>query len=170
MHIQSHPDRLHGDLTRTRRPEETQRVAHSRIAPSCLVRRLVMPLLMAVQLPAMALDLQTARDYLGMEYAHCTNWFLIMREVAARSFPPGLDRNLAMAQQEELAQKAFERSAEATSREIALARSKASMQTMKHRIDNSLENLPVIADEYAFPCKLLMESPQARLQFWLDQK
>ena len=118
----------------------------------------------------MAMDVQEAKDYLGQEYAHCANWFLIMREVAARSFPPGLDRNMAMAQQEELAQAAFERSAEATSRETALARAKASMESMKARMQNSLDNLPVIADEYAYPCKALMDSPEARLQFWLEQK
>lgn len=132
--------------------------------------RAVMSFLLAVTGPALALDMEKARDYLGMEYAHCTNWFLIMSEVAARSFPPGLDRNMAMAQQQELAQAAFEHSAEATSRETALARTKSSMQTMKDRIKNSLENLPVIADEYAYPCKALMESPDARLQFWLEQK
>ena len=127
-------------------------------------------LLCAIAFPAAALDPQTANDYLGMEYAHCANWYLIMREVAARSFPPGLDRNMAMTQQEELAQQAFERSAEATSREIALARSRTSMASMMERMNNSLENLPVIADEYAYPCKALMESPEARLQFWLEQK
>lgn len=129
-----------------------------------------MALALVVSLPAAALDLQTARDHLGTEYAHCTNWFLIMREVAARSFPPGLDRNMAMAQQEDLAQTAFERAAEASGREIALARSKSSMEMMKGRMKNSLDNLPVIADDYAFACKTLMESPDERLQFWLDQK
>ena len=130
----------------------------------------VLSLLLTLTGPALALDLDKAKDYLGMEYAHCANWFLIMREVAARSFPPGLDRNMAMAQQEELAQQAFERSAEATSRETALARAKASMESMKERMKNSLENLPVIADDYAYSCKALMESPDARLRFWLEQK
>ena len=77
---------------------------------------------------------------------------------------------MAMAQQQELAEAAFERSAEATSRETALARSKSSMEMMKGRINNSLDNLPAIADEYAFTCKVLMESPESRLQFWLDRK
>ncbi len=134
------------------------------------MKRLAAALLCASSLSAAALDMEKARDYLGMEYAHCANWFLIMREVAARSFPPGIDRNLAMAQQEDLAQQAFERSAEATSRETALARAKTSMASMKERMKNSLENLPVIADEYAYPCKSLMESPDARLQYWLERK
>lgn len=134
------------------------------------IRQGVIALLLAFPVPAPALEMQQARDYLAMEYAHCANWYLIMREVAARSFPPGLDRNMAMAQQEELAQKAFELSAEATSREIALARSKTSMASMMEKMSNSLENLSAIADEYAYSCKSLMESPEARLQFWLEQK
>jgi hypothetical protein len=133
-------------------------------------RRAILALLVCVAAPAAALDMDKAKDYLGMEYAHCANWFLIMREVASRSFPPGLDRNMAMAQQDELAQKAFRLSAEATSREIALERGKASMEKMKERMKNSLENLAVIADEYAFSCKMLMDSPDGRLQFWLEQK
>lgn len=134
------------------------------------MKPLLMALLLAVPVPAMAMDLQEAKDYLGQEYAHCTNWYVIMKEVAARSFPPGLDRNMAMAQQQELAQLAFERSAEATSREKALARAKESMEMMKQRMKNSLDNLPVIADEYAYSCKSLMDSPDARLQYWLEQK
>ncbi len=134
------------------------------------MKHLAAALLCAIALSAAALDLDKAKDYLGMEYAHCANWFLIMREVAARSFPPGIDRNMAMAQQEDLAQQAFERSVEATSRETAMARAKASMESMKERMKNSLENLPVIADDYAYSCKALMDSPDARLRFWLDQK
>lgn len=134
------------------------------------MKRAAAALALVLPLAAGAMELQEAKSYLGMEYAHCANWFLIMREVAARSFPPGIDRNMAMAQQEDLAQQAFERSAEATSREIALARAKASMESMKERMKNSLENLPVIADEYAYPCKSLMESPDARLRYWLEQK
>ena len=140
------------------------------IQPCPGLHRAFLWFLLAISVPALALDMEKAKDYLGLEYAHCANWFLIMREVAARSFPSGLDRNLAMAQQEELAQQAFERSAEATNRETALARAKASMQAMKDRMKNSLDNLPVIADEYAYPCKALMESPEGRLQFWLEQK
>jgi len=140
------------------------------IQPCPGLRRALLPVLLAVAAPALALDMEKAKDYLGMEYAHCANWFLIMREVAARSYPPGLDRNMAMAQQEDLAQRAFERSAEATSRETALERAKASMQAMKDKMKNSLDNLPAIADEYAYSCKSLMESPDARLQFWLEQK
>lgn len=140
------------------------------IQPRGGMRRVLLAFLLAATDPALALDMEKARDYLGMEYAHCANWFLIMREVAARSFPPGIDRNMAMAQQEDLAQQAFERSAEATGRDTALARAKASMESMKERMKNSLENLPVIADEYAYSCKALMESPDTRLQFWLEQK
>jgi hypothetical protein len=62
------------------------------------------------------MDLHEAQSHLGMEFAHCGNWYLIMREVAGRSFPPGLDRNMATAQQQELAELAFERSAAATRR------------------------------------------------------
>jgi hypothetical protein len=134
------------------------------------MRRLGAALLCAVSASAPALDLAAAKDRLGMEYADCANWFLIMREVAARSFPPGADRNMAMAQQQALAEQALARSAEATSRETALARARTSMAAMKEKMKNSLDNLPVIADEYAFSCKSLMESPDARLQYWLEQK
>ena len=170
MDIQSVEGQSRVDLTHARRPAETLRVAAHRTASSVVAQRTVMTFLLFVSVPALALDMPAAKDHLGMEYAHCTNWFLIMREVAARSFPPGLDRNMAMAQQQELAQAAFERSAEATSRETALARTKSSMETMKDRIKNSLDNLPVIADDYAFSCKMLMESPEARLRYWLEQK
>ncbi len=119
---------------------------------------------------ASAMDLREAKDYVALEHARCSSWFLIMREVASRSFPPGLDRNMAMAQQQELADIAFKRAAEATTRELALERSKAAMQEMMDRMQRKLENLPAIADDYAFSCKALIDEPQSRLQYWLDRK
>lgn len=144
---------------------------HDRVAVAeSDMKRLLIALAVALPVPAMAMDLQEAKDYLGQEFAHCASWYLIMREVAARSYPPGLDRNVVMAQQQDLADLAFQRSAEATSREKALERAKASMQMMKQKMKNSLDNLPLIAEEYAFSCKSLMDAPEARLQYWLEQK
>ena len=128
---------------------------------------------LALVLPAAAasgMDLREAQDYVALEHARCSSWFLIMREVASRSFPPGLDRNLAMAQQQELSELAFRRSAETTTRERALERSKAALQDMMDRMQHKLENLPAIADDYAFSCKALIDEPQSRLQYWLDRK
>ena len=41
---------------------------------------------------------------------------------------------------------------------------------MLERMKHSLDNLSIVADEYAYFCKSLIESPDMRLQFWLDRK
>lgn len=135
------------------------------------MKRLVTAWLLALPAAAaLGADEARARDLVALENAHCSSWFVIMREVAGRSYPPGLDRNMAMAQQQNLSELAFQRSAEATSRELALERSKAALQTMLERMQRKLENLPMIADDYAFSCKALIDDPQARLQHWREQK
>lgn len=130
---------------------------------------LALTLGLALPIAAAALGLDEAKSQLGREFAHCSNWYLIMRAVAERSLPPGLDRNMAIAQQQELADRAFEHSAMLTSREVALERAKVSMTELMARMSHSLENLPAIADDHAHACKSLLDSPDGRLQFWLER-
>lgn len=134
------------------------------------MKRLIVAWLLALPAAALGMDEGRAKDFVALENARCSSWFLIMREVASRSYPPGLDRNMAMAQQQSLSHLAFQRAAEASSRDVALERSKAAMQELLARMQRKLENLPMIADDYAFACKALIDDPQARLRYWLEQK
>ena len=134
------------------------------------MKRLVIAWLRALPAAALRMDEGRAKDLVALENARCSSWFLIMREVANRAYPPGLDRNMAMAQQQSLSELAFQRSAEATSREVALERARTALQEMMERMQRQLDNLPMIADDYAFTCKALVDDPQARLQHWREQK
>ena len=74
-----------------------------------------------------------------------------------------------MADQQRFAELAYQMSAQFTNQEIALARMKFSMESMKRKMHNSFEYFSVVAAEYSFPCKDLMEAPEKRLQYWLQK-
>lgn len=123
-----------------------------------------------IGIPAWALDVQEAKSNLGLEFAGCGTYYMLMREGAERSLPPSQERDKAMADQQRFAEFAYQMSAQFTNQEIALARIKFSMEHMKRKMHNSFEYFSVIAAEYAFQCKDLMEAPEKRLQYWLQKK
>ena len=124
---------------------------------------------LTISFPALALDIQEAKSNVGLEFAECGNYYVLVREGADRSLPSGPERDKAMADQQRLAEFAFQMAAELANQEIALARIKFSMESMRRKMHNSFEYLSVVAAEYAFPCKDLMEAPDKRLQFWLKK-
>jgi hypothetical protein len=119
---------------------------------------------------AVGSDVPYAKSNVAFEFAECGNYYMITRGALEASLPPGKTREKAIEDSEKLAETAYSVSAKLTDPEIALARIKLSMENMKRKMKGSFEYYSVIAAEYTFSCKDLMEAPNKRFQFWIDKK
>ena len=41
---------------------------------------------------------------------------------------------------------------------------------MMRGMDNNWENVSIVLNKYAYPCKDVADDPEARLRYWLDKK
>ena len=61
-------------------------------------------------------------------------------------------------------------SARLTSEELAVERMKMGVEEMRRKMKNRMDNFSIIAAEYAYPCKDLLDNPEARLKYWIDKR
>lgn len=130
---------------------------------------------LALLLPALAVArdpaavTREAGDELAAEYSSCAAYYVLSSEGMRRAnMGPEIDN--AADNGRKLAEHAVVESAKLTSPEVAQARMSIAQQTMMRTMKFDYANLSLVAAEYAFKCKDLLEHPEQRLSERLAEK
>jgi hypothetical protein len=128
---------------------------------------------MTVACPANARDpavvAHEAKDEMAAEYATCAAYYVLSSEGMRRA-NMGPETDKAAADGRGFAETAIETSAKLSSQEVAQARMTFALQTMMRKMNNSYENMSLVAAEHAYKCKDLMEHPDQRFKALLAEK
>lgn len=111
---------------------------------------------------ALGYDADRARTNFAHELAECAAYYQFVSE-APRLDDPTKQNSL------EVSNSLMLLSADLTSQELSLARFELALKTMVLEIDFNWENLSILLNKYAYPCKDAAEDPKARLKYWLKK-
>jgi hypothetical protein len=97
------------------------------------------------------------------ESAECAAYFMII------SGAPGLstetkDRLLGRGKA------LVELSVKLTSEKLAQARADLASKTMFRELDGNWGNISILNNKYGYPCKDLIDNPEARMRYWLEKQ
>ncbi len=111
--------------------------------------------------PAAAYDRAKANDNMASDYSRCAAYFGVVAAGLQESDPLAVKADAQ-------ALKASERAAALSNQKLHLARMKMWGEAMMRTMDYKPANIALVASEYAYPCKDLMEKPEERMRHYLE--
>jgi hypothetical protein len=120
-------------------------------------------------LPATAYDEQRAKNNLAHELANCAAYYMIAKEGFERGGVGTDQARAAVVVMDESIKLGVELSAKLTSEELAVSRVKLAIEENRRKMIGTMDNFSIIAAEFAFPCKDLIEAPDKRMKYWLEK-
>jgi hypothetical protein len=123
----------------------------------------VLSFLLSAPTAALGYNVDGARNNFAHELAECSAYYQFMAEA------PRL--NAAMKRKSlEASDFLLSLSVGLTTQELSLARFELALKTMMRDIDFNWENVSILLNKYAYPCKDVAEDPEARFKYWLKKK
>lgn len=112
---------------------------------------------------------QDARETLGAELSRCAAYYeLTAAEIEGTNFS-GQARNQGVAQAKQVSKVAMDMAAQLSSQTIVAARVERDRQMMQREINNDWRNFSPIAATYAVPCKDIVERPEQRFGYLVNE-
>ena len=115
------------------------------------------------QSTGIAYDTERAMNNFAHELADCAAFYMLSSKA------PGLDESTS----KKLLDGGLvfsELSAKFTNEKLALARFELAVESMGREMENNWSNFSILLNKYGYPCKDLLENPEAKLQHWLNKK
>lgn len=128
----------------------------------CMPERILLFLLL-IPGAGLCYEPERARNNLAHDFAECAAYYQLMGE------QPRID-DAAKKNFSDVSASLMQLSVGLTSLKLAYARFEMALKTLTREMDNNWGNLSIVLNKYAYPCKDMVENPQARLQYWLDKK
>ena len=112
---------------------------------------------------------QDARETLAGELSRCAAYYeLTAAEIEGTNFP-GQARNQGVAQAKQVSKVAMDMAAQLSSQTVVAARMDFDRQMMQREINNDWRNFSPIAARYTVPCKDIVERPEQRFGYLVNE-
>ena len=130
-----------------------------------IARIVVIILLCFLSSSIYAYDEERALANLASDFAQCSAYYAIAAEGIRRT---GDEKNVTKVM--EASERAYDYAVKFSNQKVTEARIKLAFEEQRKEMDHNYSNFSILILKYGDICKEALESPERRLQYWLNKK